>query len=442
MDKFTQFIKEHAAVFIIGAISLITLILVIIVFVLVSSVDSSRKVVIDDIRGNAFILKTDGQVSADKRMSLESGDVIITSSASSVRLAVDKDKYIYIEPETTLYIYYTEIAEKGSVVVNISEGAATCRLDSKLGGNSVFEVRTPNAVVSAEGTVFRTQFVYHDTYSGFSEVKLTDVQCSDGEVAVQLYDDNAEAVDRRMKLAEKKSARLMTCSENARYEYLNSDLALSSLSGDALESLIRIAAERSVGYSLNELNNAYQGLLDRNVVSEPTISTIYPPAESEVPSSAEISAVTTVSTASDSSTETSAVSDVTSMTETVTSPSVTESSVPATTSEMSVTSPTTVIYTVSQSSTQTSQSTTAPVTSTAEAAETTVTTVTEASPIQPAERVTEPVTGTTESEVRSTASSRPSITEVTVPSVSTSASTRPETSVPWWEIVNSAALTG
>lgn len=427
MKKIAQFIAEHAAALIIGAIALVSLILVIIVFTLASSVSGERRIIIEDISGNAFILKTDGQVSADRKMKLESGDVLITSAASSVKLSADKDKSIYIEPETTLYVYYTDTAEKGSIVVNISEGAAVCRLDSKLAGNAAFEVRTPNAVVSAAGTVFRTQFDYYDEYAGHSEVKLTEVQCAEGTVNIQLYDDSASPADQLMLLAEGKSARLMTNSDTARFEYLNSDTDINSFSEDALKTFIRIAAERRIGYSLTDLNNAYQRMLNDSVVTEPAISTIYPPAEestSEVFMTANAeSRRTETETSSETSTAQTAA-PVSSETSATTVPTNTE---PPESTAVSVTSPTTAIFTVSTTAPVTEPSsgegTSPPPSETKTEAHTTA----NIPPIKPAETVTTSVTETEK------------VTTSLPPAVSESRTTG--SSVPWWEIINSAALT-
>ncbi len=436
MKKVSQIFSEHAAAVVAGAIGIVSLILVIIIFTLASSTNGERKVTIQDISGSAFILKTDGQISADRNMSLESGDVLITSASSTVKLSADKDKYIYIEPETTLYVHYTDISEKGSIIVNISEGAAVCRLDSKLKGNAVFEVRTPNSVVSAAGTVFRTEFDYYDTYAGLSEVKITEVQCAQGKVNIQLYDNNSQPADQLMLLAEGKSARMMTSADVSRFEYLNSDTDINTLSEDALKTFIRIAAERQIGYSLSDLNNAYQNILNNGAVTEPVISTIYPPAESET--EAEITGMTAsvaeivtepvtvteasqTETAASSETETEAVTAVTTVSET---PAITTESV------ISVTSPTTAVYTVSTSVPVSSA--TQPVTTTVPPAETTVQTTktvqaTTVPPIKPAGTVT-----TTTTSEQTTAS-------VTLPPVTTRKET--ESSVPWWEIINSAALT-
>lgn len=417
MKKILRFLSEHAMIFVISAIAFVSLILVIIVFTLASSGNSQRKITVEDISGSAFILKNDGQVPANKRMNLESGDVIITSADSSVKLSVDKDKYIYIEPDTTLYVYYTDSSEKGSIVVNISEGAAICRIDSKLPQNSVFEVRTPNAVVSAAGTVFRTAFDYYDSYGGYSEVKITEVQCSEGESDIQLYDNNASPVEKLMLLAEGKSARLMTCAEIARYEYLNNDTDIDSLPFDALKNYIRIAAERKISYSLSELNSAYQNALssDGAVQTEPSSVVI----EAET-----VTTEITSQISSDTVTET-VPSDT--VTVTVSSETENEAEVKSETSvstAISVTSPTTRIYEVTTS--PPTEEITASVTTPPQASETVSETI---PPIKPAETVTsasEQVQTTVPPETSETSQSKPQTASPTIP---------------WWEIINSSAFT-
>ncbi|MBQ5332315.1 MAG: hypothetical protein J6K92_03520, partial [Oscillospiraceae bacterium] len=113
MKKLIQFLTDHALMLVIAAISAVSLILIIIVFTLASSGSTDRKVTVRDITGSAFILKNDGQIPANKNAELASGDVIITASDSEVKLSVDKDKYIYIEPDSTLYVNFTDTAEKG-----------------------------------------------------------------------------------------------------------------------------------------------------------------------------------------------------------------------------------------------------------------------------------------------------------------------------------------
>lgn len=420
MKKLMHFLTEHALMLVISAIAVVSLILIIIVFTLVSSGSSGRELRIKDISGSAFILKNDGQIPADKNTVLESGDVIITASDGEVKLAADKDKYIIIEPDTTLYVNFTDVSEKGSVIVNISEGSAICRLDSKLPKNSAFEVRTPNAVISAAGTVFRTDFSYLDSYGGREAVKLTEVECAEGSVDIQLYDDNAAPADQLMLLAEGKSARLMTCADIARFEYLNSDTDLFSLSESTLRAYIRIAADRPLAYTLTDLNNAYQSVLGISGNSSVPSETV------SLPESTEISFSTANVTSETSETavhsETSVTSESISVTDT--------ESVTSDTAPISVAETTTRIYNVTtEPPAESVPAVTSPPAESAASPETvTAPTTAQTAASIPAIKPAAPVTTASETSPPVT---EPSVSETTVP-VST---------IPWWEIINSAALT-
>ena len=472
MNNFIRKLGEHAAAIVIGAIVLIVLILAVIVFVLASAGNSDRRLIIEDIAGSAFILKTDGQMSADKNMKLESGDVLITSADSTVRLSADKDKSVYVEPDTTLYIYYTDASDKGSIVVNISEGAAVCRLDSPLGKNEVFEVKTPNAVISCTGTVFRTQFSYFDTYGSYTSAKVTDVDCVDGSVNIQLYDNDSMPAEPLMMLTEGKSARLLTAAESVRYEYLNSDIRTELLSENALKTFIRIAAERRICFSLGDLNDAYQVYLNGGTQTEQTTlfdvdnyeedrtySDIFTsPTGSVTGVTTDISGDSSVINSENMDTGTTG----TEFTGLPPEDSITVTTVPDETSQsiISVTSPTLTVYTVSAPGTADSSATspiapavtTAPrpavtttpptVTTTAPVITTTPPTVTTTAPVitttTPAVTTTTPAATTTTPAVTTAPPEETTVTTTTTPAETTK---NTETTVPWWEIINSAALT-
>lgn len=433
MKKLVHFLTEHALALVIAAIAAVSLILIIIIFTLASSGNSDRKLSIKDISGSAFILRSDGQIPADKNTVLENGDVIITSADGEVKLAADKDKYIYIEPDTTLYVNFTDVSEKGSVIVNISEGSAICRLDSKLPKNTAFEVRTPNAVISAKGTVFRVDFSYLDSYGGHDAVKLTDVECAEGTVDIQLYDDNASPADQLMLLAAGKSARLMTCADASRFEYLNSDTDLYSLSESTLRTYIRISADRPLAYSSSDLNNAYQYVMGISSDELPT-QTILPEAsateipvisETELSSANVISDINLISDASETevSSETSPISE---------SAETTAASVTTISTALSVAEATTKIYSITTAPPQTTAPAVTTVSVDSSAEETVTAAPSQTTATVPVIKPAEPVTTPSETSAPVT---EPPVSETTV------TTTTPVSTIPWWEIINSAALT-
>ncbi|MGN0667433.1 MAG: FecR domain-containing protein [Huintestinicola sp.] len=428
MNKAASFLYENIRWIVVGAIAVVSVILIIVIYTLICSGSNDRKIEITDISGSAFVLKDDGQINADRHTKLESGDVIITSSDSSLVFSVDGNKKIYVEPESTLYIYYTDASDKGSIVVNLTEGAVTCRLDSKLKRNSAFEVRTPNAVIGAKGTVFRTQFDYYESYKNLTNAMLTEIQAVENEVTVQLYDNAGQPEGELMLLTEKKSAQLLTSDSKAQYNYLNQDTDINTFSKSALESLIRVSAERMTAYSLTELNAAYQYVLGQSGQQESVyVSTQYETAaETEETSSVRTVTSVTRESRSESAAE-SSLSESASAETTVTAAETTVPAAEETSRTISVTSPTTVIMTVSPPDTSSDTTVTTEVTASQRETGSQVTTA-----IPPIQNATTASSVTTESETEAQTDDTTS---------QTSDETETTTSVPWWEIINSSALT-
>lgn len=74
MNKAKVFFAEHLREILIAAIVLVAVVFVIVIFTIASSGNTERKPIITEVTGNAFILKDDGQISANKRMIPESGE--------------------------------------------------------------------------------------------------------------------------------------------------------------------------------------------------------------------------------------------------------------------------------------------------------------------------------------------------------------------------------
>lgn len=273
MGRVREFLEEHLRTILIVLISVILLILAIVVFSVIVSENGGRVLYIGEISGGASIIKGDGQVAASRNMTLKSGDIIVTDSEGTVKLKTDSGKYIYIQPSSTVYVNFTEKKNRGSIVVNISDGSVLCRLDNKLKKDASFEVRTPNSIISAEGTVFYVDFSFHESYSGYSSVMLTKVYSIESMLSLQLYNYSGERSGDPQLLGEALSAELMSCGGFNGYNCLNQEYPLTELPSSALRNLIRISGERSLPVTLTDLNNAFNAVYDRAAEeTEPLIS--------------------------------------------------------------------------------------------------------------------------------------------------------------------------
>ncbi len=252
-----NFVNENIKIILVGLVAILMIISTAIVLSLYFGGDVSRRPVISDIQGSAYITRNGKRFAADKNVRLLSGDVVVTESNGSVRISIDDDKYVFAEPNTSLYIYYTDIASKGDISVNLNRGAAVCRLDNELKRNSTFMLKTPNGTVDVRGTVFRAKFDFHENYMGYENVMITEVQNFSGSVTLQLYDISQQPFDLPMVLVERTCAQMITAKDICRYGYLNYNIDLPSLGADALRELVKAENENGLAFTADEITTAF-----------------------------------------------------------------------------------------------------------------------------------------------------------------------------------------
>ena len=345
--------KHSAAVILYAVLMAVLIIGIIAAWIIVSG---RNRIALDEIYGNVIVERSGGQISAKQGMRLESGDCIKTMSGGSARITLGRDRYIYTEPDSAVTV--TRSKEDKSFEAEVLSGAAAVRLDKA----ADIKVSAPNVLVTASGSVFR--------------VSCTDdaaeVICADGEA-----DISGGGTSQR--LAAGSLARLT--SSGREIALTREEAEVSALPESALKSLMRIASQRSMTFSLNSLGGAYLALDDNTAAAE----------ISEAVS--ESIAETTVSETTVSETETSP-SEETSETTSETVTEISETSV----SEANTSETTTFETTFSE------------------------TTFSETTASQ-----------TTASETQTSAETVP---ETTAPTAETTQTTTP--TIPWWEIINSA----
>lgn len=303
--KFDEFIHDNLKIILIAIAALFAVIVGAVVLSVAFGGETTRNLTINEIYGDVVIIRGEKQFYANRRTVLQSGDVINTADNGTVRVKIDSDKYISVEPNSAVYVFYTNVSDKGEVSVNIAGGAVTCQLNKPLKKNEKFRVLTPNAAVNVRGTVFRTEFSYESKYKGYENVMLTHVQDFEGQVLLQLYGTDGEKVEEPMLLTERTGAEMISADSFAQYGYLNYDINIYDLKELTIKELIRISGEKALAYSLDELNSAFRAVSRSNAltetatVSQETTTTVSettaPPPEST--STTRETAVTSVGTA-------------------------------------------------------------------------------------------------------------------------------------------------
>lgn len=350
--------KHSAAVILYAVLMAVLIIGIIAVWIIVSG---RNRIALDEIYGNVIVERSGGQISAKQGMRLESGDCIKTMSGGSARITLGRDRYIYTEPDSAVTV--TRSKEDKSFEAEVLSGAAAVRLDK----DADIKVSAPNVLVTASGSVFR-------------------VSCTDNTAEVICADGKADISGggTSQKLAAGSLARLT--SSGGEIALTREEAEVSALPESALKSLMRIASQRSMTFSLNSLGGAYLALDDNIAATE-----ISEAVSESIPE-------TTVSETTVSETETSPSEETT---ETI-SETVTE------------------ISETSVSEANTSETTTF---------ETQVSKITFS-------ETTFSETTFSETTASETQTSSETVPETTAPTAETTQTTTP--TIPWWEIINSA----
>ena len=346
-------LKHSATVILYAVLMTVIIIGIIAAWIIVSG---RNRIAIDEVYGNVIVERSGGQISAKQGMRLESGDCVKVLSGGSARITLGRDRYIY--PEADSAVTVTRSKEDKSFGAELLTGAAAVRLDKA----ADIKVSALNVIVTASGSVFRVSCTDN----------AAEIICADGEADIS-------GGGTAQKLAAGSLARLT--SSSGEIVLTPEEAEVSALPESALKSLMRIASQRSMTFSLNSLGGAYLALDDNEAateISEAVSESIAEPTVSE----------TTVS-------------------ETETSPS-------EETAE-TVSEPVTEISETSVSETNISEAATFETTF----SETTFSETT--------------ASQTTASETQTSAET---VSETTAPTVETTQTTTP--TIPWWEIINSA----
>lgn len=133
--------------------------------------DTYRSIQIYDLEGSAIIEREGvGEVAAVENLFLESGDRILVSEESTMRLKLDDDKYILVEENSIFTIVAEGTKEDSKTSIILEKGAITNEIQNKLNDNSSYDVTTPNSVMAVRGTIFRVEVIIEENGEIYTKV--------------------------------------------------------------------------------------------------------------------------------------------------------------------------------------------------------------------------------------------------------------------------------
>ena len=159
--------------------------------------ESYRTIQVYNIEGKAWVTRENvGEMEMYANMQLQSNDQVKTEKETYVQLKLDEDKYILLEPETSIKIQAEGNAQDSKTKIVLESGGIVNRIENELSKNSSYEIETPNSTMAVRGTIFRIKLVKDERGKIVSEVEVQDgkVECrivvknEDGSTSEQMVE--------------------------------------------------------------------------------------------------------------------------------------------------------------------------------------------------------------------------------------------------------------
>ncbi len=117
-----------------------------------------RSIRVYELTGRATVERPGvGPLEAYVGMLLRSGDSLETADDCCLYLKLDDDKYALLEPGSRILLSAEGDSQTSKTQISLERGAMVNRLDGEIGGDSLYEVNSPNSTMAVRGTNFRIQ---------------------------------------------------------------------------------------------------------------------------------------------------------------------------------------------------------------------------------------------------------------------------------------------
>ncbi len=156
-----------------GVIATVTITIVVIAIIFImKGKDTYRIIQVLEVGGTATVTRDSDVIDVYEKMNLQSGDEIHVSADGFLRLIMDEDKFIYLEPATKILLEASGNKVDSKTKLHLMSGAVVNELKTKLSPNSSYEVSTPNSTMAVRGTVFRVAITYDEENNSYTTVQV------------------------------------------------------------------------------------------------------------------------------------------------------------------------------------------------------------------------------------------------------------------------------
>lgn len=200
---------------------------VIVFFALRARSAGYRDISVFELSADGVVSRNGEELSVYQGMKLQNGDNLKVSGDGFVRLLLDQDKYVSLEPGTEINLAATGNDTDSYTQIELVCGRILNEIDSKLSDNSSYEITTPASVMAVRGTAF-----YVSCDPDESGSYTVDLAVLDGTVGTTASGDDTEQF-----VEAGEAAQLFGNEESAQVTYINEPISYGSLPANVLNRI-------------------------------------------------------------------------------------------------------------------------------------------------------------------------------------------------------------
>ncbi|MCI5751140.1 MAG: InlB B-repeat-containing protein [Oscillospiraceae bacterium] len=272
---------------------------------------------------------TSEAVSAEQKLS--QGDIITVSEGGSATLTYRTGKnkstnYLVVLPGSQVFVT-DKFKGKEDAELYLNRGTVISSNSEDLG--AVVNIRTANSGIGTACAVSTVSYVIGE------ENNYTEVSSLGGNVYIQLYDDQGDAVNNSEPLGPARKARIISGKNGPYFAYLNENASPSDYDAQQLRELFTISSYVKLVFTSEELKAAYDAIPkeDKSENEPEDLDTVTTPSISEAATIQTAETITTDELSSDTDETVTTIITSESSETTTTEPTTTTSETTTTTEE-------------------------------------------------------------------------------------------------------------
>lgn len=260
---------------------LIAIAAIVAAIIIIVSGNAKKGLYITSVSGDVSVSNSDNgtseAVSAEQKLS--QGDIITVSEGGSATLTYRTSKnkdtnYLVVLPGSQVFVT-DKFKGKEDAELYLNRGTVISSNSEDLG--AVVNIRTANSGVGTACAVSTVSYVIGE------ESNYTEVSSLGGNVYIQLYDDQGDAVNNSEPLGPARKARIISGKNGPYFAYLNENASPSDYDAHQLRELFTISSYVKLSFTSEELKAAYDAIPkeDKSENEPEDLDTVTTPSISE-----------------------------------------------------------------------------------------------------------------------------------------------------------------